>query len=328
MKQLIFIFCLLFVFTTNAFAQDVPFANTNQSLLYTNPSFAGSNGGLRVQSVYNNQNLLRYLNGRESNFSNYYYLFNTQNSIDAYIKKLHGALALNYTNIGFTNKYSTHTSQNVGLTYAQHFKIKNFKIIPSVQFSFIQNRQVYKDAFYEDMKHWDIFLPYTPPPRVIKSQGFDVSTGLLFQYKNFYGGVSAFHLNRPDIALWGSQPTPIFVNIHASQNIILSEKFLLNFFMKMSFSEMDFNSLRIAANALFFKHFIYGIGVSGGNTTTDNVMMLAGYRANYFSATIGYGINNMSALFTERFRHTWELALSFNLRDKENRNTLTAFEAW
>src|SRR5690606_12199571 len=102
--------------------------------------------------------------------------------------------------------------------------------------------------------------------------------------------------------------------------------FLLNFFMKMSFSEMDVHSLRIAANALFFKHFIYGIGVSGGNTTA-HVMMLAGYRANYFSATIGYG-DNMSALFPGRFRHTWELALSFNLRDKENRKTLRAFEAW
>src|SRR5690606_14993874 len=105
-----------FVFATNTFAQDISFANTNQSLLYTNPSFAGSNGGLRVQTNYQN---------KFPNISSGYSAVNWQNSADVYLKKWKGAFAINYS---YNNtRQGLFKIQNIGLTYAQHFTINKVK---------------------------------------------------------------------------------------------------------------------------------------------------------------------------------------------------------
>ena len=69
-------------FMASAFAQDASFENTNQALVYLNPSFAGSNGGIRMQNNYRNQ------------WPNIPYNFVTyQTCADFYLKKINSGFA-------------------------------------------------------------------------------------------------------------------------------------------------------------------------------------------------------------------------------------------
>ena len=52
-KRYLFVFLIAFVLKTQA--QDALFTSNQQSFLYLNPSFAGSNGFMRYQSLYRNQ---------------------------------------------------------------------------------------------------------------------------------------------------------------------------------------------------------------------------------------------------------------------------------
>jgi len=83
MKQLLICFLGL---SLSAIAQDPFFTNSTNSLIHLNPSFSGSNGGIRAQSIYRNQ---------------WYSLDNpfitTYTSIDGYIITLKAGLALSYT---------------------------------------------------------------------------------------------------------------------------------------------------------------------------------------------------------------------------------------
>ena len=74
-KRYLLVFLIAFVFKTQA--QDPLFTNNQQSLLYLNPSFAGSNGFMRYQTVYRNQ---------WPNLSSPYVTF--YNSFDSYIKRI------------------------------------------------------------------------------------------------------------------------------------------------------------------------------------------------------------------------------------------------
>src|ERR1043166_8828641 len=64
-------------------AQDLFFMNQNQSLLATNPSFAGSNGGLRAQLGYRNQ---------WPNLSGRYVCYYA--AVDGYVKPLKAGIGL------------------------------------------------------------------------------------------------------------------------------------------------------------------------------------------------------------------------------------------
>ncbi|MBX3165207.1 MAG: PorP/SprF family type IX secretion system membrane protein [Bacteroidetes bacterium] len=302
MKHFTLTFSLVFVFTTNTFAQDVAFANTNQSLLNTNPSFAGSNGGLRVQTNYQN----KWPNISAGHTSVSYYA-----SADAYVKKIKGAFALNY---GTHNEAKgLLTSQNIGLTYAQHFKVNDkLKIIPSLRIAYLQRRL---EGTYM-LPGWYPHIVTNP-----KKQALDFSSGLLFQYKTFYGGVSAFHVNQPDEGLLNHSKLPVRLNVHASYNFILSEKMLVQVGGNFT-SQQKFQSLQLQTNAVFFKHFICGLNF----INADYFGGVLGYRHDYFSATVNY-FASVSRL-AGNTAGSWELALSYNLRDKDNRKKLTAFEAW
>lgn len=191
MKKSISIFCLLFVFTTKGFAQDYSFTNSNQSLLNINPSFAGSNGGLRVNAI----SQMRYPQKEYSSVGLY-------TTADSYLKKWNGGVALNYG--AYDNTHGLETSQAINLTYAQHLTINKIKIIPSVQVGFFEKRFDVERVTYGQIKR-------NPPPTFpiyeypnAKKQAFDLNGGLLVQYKTFYGGISAFHINQPDAGMWGT----------------------------------------------------------------------------------------------------------------------------
>ena len=111
-------------------AQEPIFSNLNQSLINLNPSFAGSNGFIRNQAGYRNQDF----RNSPSNYVTYY------NSYDMYFKPTDGGLAINYFHEGLDNSFSK--TDIVNVTYAQYFYLldKQLKIVPSIQAGGLLNR--------------------------------------------------------------------------------------------------------------------------------------------------------------------------------------------
>lgn len=306
MKKTILLGILILSFTISN-AQDPSFYNSNQSLIYLNPSFAGSNGGIRNQASYRNQ-----WPQTSYNFSTYL------NTVDLYIKAIRGGLAVSamhddvYSGLLKTTKISLSYAQYLGLLKG------TLKVIPSVQFSYAKRTADYGSLSFDDPRtsQWGITEPNS------SKQYFDFGAGLLVNYKNkLFIGTSFFHINQPDGGLLWTYKLPVNFNFHASYNFKLSEKSCLQALYRTN-SQSMFWTNRLGLNLVSFNHLITGIGL----VNWEEPVLSAGYRNNYFNLLIGYDFT-LSKL-AGNTAGNWELHASFNLRNKEQRKQLTSFESW
>lgn len=294
------------------FAQDPIFYNTNQSLVYLNPSFAGSNGFIRNQTAYRNQ---------WPNLSGTY--VTVSNSFDAYIKPIRGGIAVNYMNDD--QNRGTVKNNVFSISYAQYFSLleNKLKIIPSVQFGyFSRHLDIQRLNFYDPIDPRNGIVWNNTTDTIVSTKGnFDFSSGLLVNYKDFYFGAAVLHINQPDEGFLGVSRLPYRINIHGSYNRKISETTLMNFSAQL-FQQQNFSMLKLQVNSVFKNHII----VNTGLTSNSVVLLGLGYRHSLFTTSLGYDVS-YSKLSGNR-AGSWEFTTSFNLRNKENRKTLTNLEAW
>ena len=306
--------CLAFVFLIafKSFSQDPVYKNAQQSLIALNPSFAGSNGFIRNQAVYRNQwpNL-------SGTYQTYY------SALDGYIKPIRGGISFSASHDD--EAHGTLTTDVLSLAYAQHisFLEGKLKIIPSLQGSVgVVRLDLTKLNFGDQIDPRRGFVWYiqqaTPAS---KKTYYDLSAGLLINYKNFYFGTSVFHVNQPDEGLLGKSKLPYRLSIHSSYNLHFSEKTLLNFFARYE-QQQNFSYLHFNVSAVIFKHLI----LNAGYASNDAFNFGFGYRNNFFVLAAGYDVT-ISKL-SGNTAGSWELHASFNLRNKEKRKVLTNFETW
>jgi type IX secretion system PorP/SprF family membrane protein len=166
MRKIFFLYFIIFAFA-KGFSQDPLFTNTSQSLVYLNPSFAGSNSGIRNQFSYRNQ---------WPNLSGTYLTY--LNSFDVYLPKIKGGISLSaYHDDQLRGTFKTNV---IGLGYAQHltFFEGKFKIIPSIQISYFEKLlDVSKLNFGQIIPRSPfVYVPVTPSS---KKQNIDFSSGIL-----------------------------------------------------------------------------------------------------------------------------------------------------
>ena len=305
MKKVYFL-CASLLFIFEAYSQDQNLVNPNQSLISTNPSFAGSNGSLRNQFVY--RNMWPALSG---NSISYY------NGLDAYVKKLHGGLAI--SGIITDQAHGTYRNSEINLVYAPQFECKKIglKIIPSLQLTY---RRLQVDISTLTFGSLTQLGTATIPYPGTKSN-FDGSAGLLFSYKNFYAGGTVFHINKPDVGMLGVSQLPRRYSFNASYNVPLNEKTLLNFSAVYN-KQNTFNNLQLSANAVFLKHIIAGLGYMSG----DAVFLNLGYRNNFFSITTGYDF--VYSKLAGNSTGSWQLGMGLSLRKKTAGQIPSNFENW
>jgi len=197
MKRLI----IVLIFISNAFkvcAQDALFVNNHQSLVYLNPSFAGSNGFVRNQFSYRNQ---------WPNISGTYVTHN--NSFDAYINKIKGGISLSV----FRDDQARGTLRKDGINigYAHYINLfdNKLKIIPSLQIGYYsqaldKGRLNFGDPI--NMRSGIIWTSSNTP--ISRKDYYDISSGILINSRNSFFGVSVFHINQPDEGLIGFSRLP------------------------------------------------------------------------------------------------------------------------
>lgn len=311
------LFLCFTLFSLLSQAQDRPFLNPNQSLIYLNPSFAGSNGTFRTQALQ--QIMWPKLSGR-----NVAYFI----GMDAKLASIRSGIALSYVHdISLLDVY---TGDYLSLSYAYYFKLFQSKLefVPSLQGTFGQvNMNLEKVNF-----HWDpSFIPQWPhyPPQTTKVYA-DFNAGFLLRYKGWYLGATAFHVNQPDVGLFGTQRLPLRYSIHSSCNLSFSQNLRLNLLLRFNlqneqkyiYMQAKPNNGMVQANLLLYRHFILGTGYDSQYYFLMNV----GYRTNLFTFSLMYA----NDYFIKEYGifDAWELNLSYQLRPKALRGEIPNFEAW
>jgi type IX secretion system PorP/SprF family membrane protein len=311
MKTKIIFQIIALAFITNALAQDVSFENTNQSLVYLNPSFAGSNGGFRIQNNYRNQwpnipaNYITYLT-----------------CADVYLKKINSGLAFKV--LSDDQAKGTLKETQVGVSYAYYFSAiqGKLKIIPSIEASFVQLR-LDPELTVGDMINPRMGIIWNNPfvtPKISKTYS-DYNVGILVNYKDFFAGITVKHLTQPDVGLMGVLKLPMLYRIHSSYTKQLNDKTLLQFTV-MYTVQNRLSNLQLGGNVILFKHLVVGVNYF----YSDAVMINGGYRNNYFSMQVGYGVT-VSKL-AGNTAGIWQFSCAFSFVKQRDRTLLQNFETW
>lgn len=281
------IFISLLTFWVSLTAQDGQFLNVNQDLLNVNPSFAGSNGGIRNQFSFRSQ-LARGFPGMPKDFSN---------NLDVYINGIRAGVGVT----GMNQTFGPLSTSGLGVIYAQHFSLNQgrSKLIPSIQAVYIK-RTI--DVGW--------LVPVTGEPIETTHKYVKINSGLLFSHEDrLFIGVSAFHINRPN----GMFPSYL---LYASYNFRFGKNSVLQVMSNLTYRLGGIESFQSGANILLAKWLMFG----GGYESDKALYVQGGYRASTFVISLCY-------YKTYRLSNMVELQTSINLRNKERRQLVTSPES-
>jgi len=293
MKERILYSGILLFLINNLLSQDAAFNNTHQSLVYLNPSFAGSNGFIRNQTVYRNQ---------WPNLSGTYVTYGS--CFDGYIKPIKGGIALSV--LGDNQARGTLRATSISFAYAQYISITELiKIIPSIQASYaISSLDKGRLNFGDVINHrygiiWNDTI--VPTARINYN---DISAGLIAKYANWaYVGVSFSNLLEPNISHLSIYHLPVRTTIHASLNYVTSPASSAHISTLLRFQNEYFNFRFNCINA-FWNRYQFGVGYNLHNTfmtypgqvnqVNHGIVGYLGIKTKYFSITYSYDqlINN------------------------------------
>ncbi|WKN29558.1 type IX secretion system membrane protein PorP/SprF [Porifericola rhodea] len=199
--------------TLPAQAQDPQFSQFFAAPLYLNPAFTGTTKEHRFVANYRNQwrnianGYVTYAFSYDYNMSDARSGFGVMASVDKA-----GAVAMGTTNIGFLYSYKIKLSNDWVLTPGLHFAYGS--------------RGIDKDkvVLLDQLAYGDGSAPSNDPLvfSLKDSDYFDFGSGLLLYSKTFWAGISAYHMNEPNITMIGdNSKLAMKASIHGGARIRL-----------------------------------------------------------------------------------------------------------
>jgi type IX secretion system PorP/SprF family membrane protein len=206
----------LFYVSFHSMAQDPTFTQFYSNPVYLNPALAGSSGCPRIALNYRNQ--WPQLTGNYITYAAAY---------DTYAKNLSGGVGI--MAIHDQQGQGTIQTSMIAGTYSYYLKVnRKFRIMFGGQAAYFQKYLDWSKLTFGDMidPRRGFIYQTGDVPRGNGSHGFfDVSAGMVGFTKNFYFGVAAHHLNRPDESMiLGDSRLPIRVTGHMGANIKLGQR--------------------------------------------------------------------------------------------------------
>ncbi|NOU59795.1 PorP/SprF family type IX secretion system membrane protein [Marinifilum caeruleilacunae] len=216
MKKALIVFCVLFFGSlVYSFAQDIRFSQFYANKLYLNPALAGSTNNSNVSLNYRNQwpNLdLPYVTYSVA-FDNFYEALNGGIGIMV-IQDDQGDGALKTTT--FAGMYSFYLRIN-----------DEFVVRPAIQAAFMQKKVDWQNLVFPDQVspiYGNIF-PHNSSgdPVNRRKDGWDFSLGTIAYYKDYYFGIAAHHLAKPDLSFDDEQEDKLQTKytVHAGAEFVL-----------------------------------------------------------------------------------------------------------
>ena len=208
---------LLFLFIClEAQAQDPSFTQFYANPVYLNPALAGSTGCPRIVSNYRNQ--WPQLTG------NY---ITSAVAYDSYVKSVSGGLGI----IALHDMQGQTTIQTsmIGGVYSYNLKVnRKFSIMIGARAAYFQKFLDWDKLTFGDMidpRRGFIYQTGDVPRGNGRRGFFDVSAGAVGFGKNYYFGIAAHHLNRPDESMiLGTSRLPMRITGHAGAEIKLGQR--------------------------------------------------------------------------------------------------------
>jgi len=197
-------------------AQDPTFTQFYSNPVYLNPALAGSSGCPRIALNYRNQ--WPQLTGNYVTYAAAY---------DSYFKNISGGVGL--VALQDTQGPGTIQTSMLGASYSYYLKVnRKFRLMFGTQAAYYQKYLDWSQLTFGDMidpRRGFIYQTGDVPRGNGRRGFFDVSAGMVGFTKNFYFGVAAHHLNRPDESLiLGQSRLPIKVTGHLGANIKIGQR--------------------------------------------------------------------------------------------------------
>jgi type IX secretion system PorP/SprF family membrane protein len=304
------IFCLMSTITVMQ-AQDPIFLNSNQSLLATNPSYAGSNGGVRNQLSYRNQ-----FPRMAGNF------ITLQNSFDTYVRKLKGGVGVTFMHDDIGG--GAFRTNVLSLAYARHFTLcGHMKLIPSLQVSYGEKQINFLSVSpaANPPQRWGFVWGEQLPSTNLKRYA-DLSAGLIAQLcERTMIGASVSHITQPDVGVFGPSPLPARVIAHASYDLPETRLGELQFMYRV-LAQGKFQEHMVSMNALVSDHLL----ATAGWRSSDAAFFSIGYRNDYLSVLVGYDYTY--SRLASKGSGSWEAHSGFYLRKHSDEQKKAPFESY
>ena len=303
---------VLFV-STSSYGQDPVFTQFYANPIYLNPALAGSENCPRF--VMNHRNQWPSISGA--------YVTNSF-SYDQYIDAIDGGIAVMVTNDmagGNTLNWST-----LNVAYSYHWKLtRKFSVLAGVQATWNQKFVNWSALSFGDQieprrgfiyKSLDV-----PRGNVLENNWgtrgfFDVSAGLVGYTKNFYFGVSAKHLNRPEESLiLNDARMPVRYTVHGGADIKFGDDTYFERKASVSpnilYSYQDgFMQLNVG---LYYKYSIFTAGVWWREG--DSFIVTTGIKLDRM--TFGYSYDITTSPLTNSSGGSHELSLGYIINCKK-----------
>jgi type IX secretion system PorP/SprF family membrane protein len=296
------IMILVLLFSSKILAQDFIVNPIYQNLVNINPSFAGSNGGIRIQTNYSQL----YINSSAQD-----YLFSSTS--DYKIKKINAGLGVSFYHEDLSRVFKNF---GCGLVYSQQIKLnKHLVLIPALKASYIERTaDLSKLSFYNN----NITSPWPLDYKLNKRRNFDLTGSLLAQHKGMYIGFVVNHINQPDVGVLGPEKLSIHYTFHSSFNIQFN-KSVLQLGCRID-NQNKSGSLNINTNLLFMKYFVIGLGYTTNSFYYTNI----GFKHSWFGIYYNFYSNKSKLSSVTSYNHMF--TATFSWLQKERRNKTLYFE--
>lgn len=215
MKKLVF-FVIGIACSLQANAQDPTFTQFYANPIYLNPALAGSTGCPRVSMNYRNE--WPQLTGNYITYSLAY---------DTYAKSISGGLGFIATHD--QQGRGTISTTMIGAIYSYNLRAtRKFSLMFGARAAYFQKYLDWSKLTFGDMidpRRGFIYQTGDVPRGNGKRGFFDASAGIVGYTKDFYFGVAAHHLNRPDESMiLGTSRLPMRITGHAGADIKLGKR--------------------------------------------------------------------------------------------------------
>ncbi|MBA3972125.1 MAG: type IX secretion system membrane protein PorP/SprF [Bacteroidetes bacterium] len=302
------------LFSAGAAAQDMHFTQFYSSPLFLSPAFAGADVCSRVSLTYRNQ-----WPGIQKTYRSYLF------SVDHYfIGQNIGAGILFGSDVSGSGDLKT-TIVNIPVAYEAKLT-KRINVRLGLQPGIHMRSINYDKLLFGDQIARGGGVATIEAP-VVKTTFFDAGAGLLFYSRKYWGGFSAYHLNKPTQSLRGEPDAivPIKIGFHGGGKFLLNEeekeeknrRFIspaLNYRHQNKFDQLDLG--------FYFTQNVFNVGFwyrgiplfksyAPGYANNDAVAIIVGIRNDRFN--FGYSYDMTISKLSTISNGAHEITVSYQL---------------
>lgn len=308
------VFFFLFLFNMNTVkAQDMHFTQFFSIPLYLNPAFTGANVCSRFTTVYRDQ-----WPGVSKAYKSYLL------SLDHYIQKRNIGIGLLFGNdVAGTGELQTTI---INPMFAYEVKVnRNFSMRYGLQIGLGMKSINFNSLLFGDQiaRGGNVTTLETPTQT---KEYFDMGAGALFYTKKYWGGLSAYHLTRPNTSLMGGEDIlPLKYSVHGGAKFDFNEREknlydhksltpAFNYRGQKAFDQLDIG--------VYYTQYIFNIGFwyrgipllkayKPGYSNHDALAILIGLRNDRL--TLGYSYDITVSRLNDISQGAHEIMLSYQL---------------